>query len=50
MEKGVVETYFMLVSCRYIVEFGVGVSFFWLIFNYLIERGEKKQGRLLHKI
>jgi hypothetical protein len=31
-------------------EFGVGDSFFLLIFNYLIERVEKKWGRLLDKI
>jgi hypothetical protein len=31
-------------------EFGVVDSFFLLIFNCLIERLEKKQERLLHKI
>ena len=49
-EKGLVERYFMRVSCMYFVEFGVGISFFLLIFNNLKRDGEKKQERLLHKI
>ena len=49
-EKGLVERYFIRVSCVYFVEFGVGISFFLLIFNNLKRDGEKKQERLLHKI
>ena len=40
----------MLVSGGGYREFGVWVSFFSLIFNYLIQREEKKYGRLLDKI
>ncbi len=35
---------------RYFIEFGVGISFFLLIFNNLKREEEKKQERLLHKI
>jgi hypothetical protein len=49
MRKGLKEVA-MLVSGGACGEFGVGDSFFLLIFNYLIQREEKKYGRLLDKI
>jgi hypothetical protein len=40
--KGLVETYFVGISGGHFIEFGVGISFFLLIFNNLKREVEKK--------